>query len=1299
MNPSDFVNLHMHNEFSLVDGAMKTKDMASLAKEQGQVALAVTNHGNINGALRHVKACKEVGIKPIIGIESYVIDPAKIKTMSQHKVKRYHLTILIRDLVGLRLMQKALTHAWTLATDLNKFPPIPLDWPLTKGWKDHFVILTGCGSSPFWREGGGGEKFIQGYYETFGKDMYAEIMPLSDFSMQDPTNAAALKVSKLMGIKPVSTNDSHWLRADDNECHQVLLAIGSHQRWSDPNRWKFDSKVNYMRTPDEMLASYRKMGLDEALAKRSITNTMEVAEKCFFNFKDQPVELPPVLPEGEDEPAWMVDQCVTQLKKMGLMHNEKYLDRLESEIKAIVKGGFTRYILMVSELVNWARGAGIMVGPGRGSVSGSLICYLLGITQADPLKHNLIFERFISEGRVDLPDIDIDFEDRKRWMIEQHLKEKYGEWNVAHVSTFSMLRGKAAVKDVSRVFDVPQADVKKMCGAIVVRPEADSRASFSIMDTVEQFEDGKEFYKKYPQVIRNAAKLEGLVKGEGVHAAGLVVSVRDLRDGHNCALIPRKGSYVTNWDKKDLETMGLMKLDVLGLATLSVLEEFRTLVKQRHDKDVVWTDIDLEDRTTYEKTIKDGKTATCFQIGSRGLQKLCQQMKVDNFKTLVDASALWRPGCLKSGITSRYSECHLGQSEPEYLNDYHKEICKDTYGQVLYQEQIMFMMYKIAGIPWRIADHVRKIISKKQGGDEWEKHKKVFVDGCVKKKTLSPKAAVELWDKLKFFGQYSFNLSHSVTYTMVSFWTAWAKTHHPAEYMCSFLNYGAVGGIESMSQMTKLDEATREAQRLGLKIKPPDINSSSAIWSIDGEGALLAGLSQIKGISPETADLIIEARTKAGGHFNSLTELLAHINRRRVNKGIILKLLYAGAMDALLGEWWKGWILWFEDLYDLVLSEKRLKAKMAELEPQIEEQWARREAEYSDLRHGSLRYKSDFGGGGFGRFRKFLRQYVDIRDIGKLNGRDTVYVCAMATSVKYGYRENVKMMTSAKGPVEQAGTKETMGGVYGNLDDGTGFIMAVYNGDLYRERKATIEGMMGKNVLVRGRYVGGRNNLIVEQLWTLDELSRAKMRGLRLKALRTTKKDDAWTAFRKEIKACQKCNLRQGCKAPVPPSFGALRAMVVGEAPGANEDEQGQGFVGKAGDVLWRELAKLNGPRREDLFVANAVACRPTTLAPGVTKDNKLPNITFINKCPWLSETIARVKPKAILALGASAMYHFNGQPKGILEYNGKTEWVPKVGAWVTYCVHPSSTFYDPANVESFRVGLKEFLRVLGAIS
>ena len=836
----DFVNLHVHDEFSLLDGAVKVKDLVNGAIERKHKYIATTNHGSMDGVIKFHNACwdkekKQYKIKPIFGCELYMLEHWDKKDDFKFKHRNLHLIAHAKNERGFKKLLVGLGYAnisGTAKRGWSSRPFLPMDYPLKNDWAGDVIIQTGCASSPFWNAENGAD-LLGEYYEAFKEDLYAEIMPLHDLTHQGKINELALTAAESLNIKPIATNDIHFLCEKDHKVHDVILGIGQKgMTWKNPNRWKFDTHLNYMRSGQEMFESLQLMGIERDIARASIWNTMEVAEKCQFELKKIPVDLPRVLEKGVDETLYLINKCRKELEKRGLT-SSKYSERARYELEAMINGGFVRYMLLVADVINWAKSNDILVGHGRGSVGGSLVAYLLHITEVDPIEHNLIFERFISEGRVDLPDIDIDFEDRKRDLIEKYLKEKYGEWNVAHVSTFGVMRGKQAVRDVSRLFEVPRNEADAMSKCILIRPEMDARASFSILDTVEVFEEAKKFNQKYPHVIKYASKIEGQIKTCGVHAAGYVVSRTDLRESGNCYLVKRNGKLTVNWDKEDLEQMGLMKLDVLGLSTLSVMNEARRLIREKYGKDLNYYEIDLHDEEVY-KEIGAGNTVCGFQIGSKGLQKYCKELQVSDFETLVDSSALWRPGCLKAGITQKYMLIKLGKEKAEYFNDIHRDITKQTCGQIIYQEQIMFLLYNMAGIPWKTTDQVRKVISKSEGTDKWREYKKMYAEGCKKKGTMKYDEAEEFFDQLKFFGIYAFNRSHAVEYGILSYLTMWLKIKYPLQFFTAHLNFGSVGGEDAASAEDKIDIVLKEAKRMGLKAVGPDINKSEGGWTVTG---------------------------------------------------------------------------------------------------------------------------------------------------------------------------------------------------------------------------------------------------------------------------------------------------------------------------------------------------------------------------------------------------------------------------------------------------------------------------------
>jgi len=1287
MKNRDFVQLHNHTEHSLLDGAIKLERLCKGAQESGYKALAITDHGNMDGAVRFSNLCAENGLQGIYGVELYLLENWEPEFKDYQK--NLHLTIHAKNAEGFQALMKGLSYANLEGVRKAGYaarPFLPLEYPLeAPGWRRNVVISTGCVGSPFWNtEGGIG--LLERYSEVYGEDLYAETMPLDDIERQKTVNKCALEMSRRLGIKPIVTCDAHYLRAEDYQTHEVLLAVSQHGvSWDDPKRWKFDSKKNYLQDANEVYHSLRRMHVDSETAKRCILNTREIAEKCTFKLERIPVELPRVF--SWDEKKYLVKKCMAEMSRRGFDKNNTYNRRLEYELDVIINSGFTRYILLVADVVSFAKEAGILVGPGRGSVGGSLVAYLMHITEVDPIKYGLVFERFLAAGRVDLPDIDLDFEDRKRYMIENYLREKYGEWHVAHVATFGTMRGRQAVQDVSRVFGVPRPEVMQMTKCILFRPDNDARAESSISDSVKIFKEAKEFKHRHPNVIKHAIKLEGQVRSAGVHAAGLVVSKRDLRKHGNCYLINRKGKITVNWDKRDLEFQGLMKLDVLGLSTLSVMSAAKDLIFERHGKTIDFYQLSLDDPKVY-KEIAEGSTVCGFQIGSKGLQQYCAELKVDEFSILADAIALWRPGCLQAGITKKYSECRNKRERPKYYNSVHKQITGGTQGQIIYQEQVMFLLSFMAGFPWEEADKVRKIIGKKEGFEAWGEYKEKFVKGCVKKKMLEEEEAEEFFDNLRFFSQYAFNLSHSIEYAMLAYLTMWLKVYYPTEFICAYLDCGNVDNKESASEEEKIDIVLKEGKRLGIDVKLPDINKSLPGWKIIKDKKLLAGLAQVANCGPKAQETILEARAKMGGPFQNLQHFIDNIDRRRCNKRVVEMLIKAGAFDNILSEDdSKLWKIHFEELYAQIGTKNKLSETLEGMKKNLEHDWKLNEDKVFQYQTDALNFNAYSNiMGPYRKLAQVIRDHLHIHNVGlikkELGEMSRLYI-AQAMSLKFSYQEKAKKAS------------ESLGGVFGNLDDGTGFVSAVYPHDLYTKRQKTIERLRGEAAVFRltkpERFRGASiNKCLVEDVVTLDSISRGKPGFLKLDMLGEVPKDFPVKEYREAVHSCKQCPLYKGCRKPVPATIGNNNILILGEAPGGEEDDANEGFIGKSGQLLFREL-KRAGIDREDCIIGNCVCCRP----PG----NKLKTPEPIKRCPWITILIETLKPKFILSCGNSPLYLVKGLTKGITALSGKTEFIPRFEAWTTFSIHPASVLYDVREMKTLRLAVREFATVITNLS
>ena len=845
MRNKDFCHLHVHNEYSILDGLGTAKDYVGRAKNMGFEYLGLTNHGNIDGLIKFQKECDKQEIKPVLGCEAYIVEDLYKKEKGD---VRAHITLLIKNQIGFQNLCKMLTVA-----NLEGFYYKPrIDFDLLCDNCEGLIILTGC-SNTFLNLKGGKALFFD-LWKVIGNNLYLEVMP-HDFEDQKKVNELCLDLREQHqnGINLVGTNDCHYINANDEETQNVLLAIQTRVKWQDENRFQFKTKGLYLRSYGEMKKAFQEQGVfrDEEI-DWCLDNTIKIAEKCSdFRIEKQDIFLPVVPKYKNEDPyefLWQLIYSVLSEKNIEdkLSCNVKiYERRLQEEWDLIDKKGFVPYFCIVKELVDWCKEKEIMIGVGRGSVGGSLVSYLLGITSVDPIKYNLLFSRFIAEDRNDLPDIDLDFEDSKRHLVREHLEALYGKNNVASISTFLRMKGRAAIRDVARVFDLPLKEVNEFSKLISYEDEEGS-----IKQACES-QEGNWFGRKYPEVIKHAIKLEGQVRGLGQHAAAIIISADDLAKGIKGNLSKRSDLIVSNWDMEDSEYMGLMKLDVLGLNTLSVLNEVKRTIKENYGRDIIFEEIPLDDKEVYSE-ISTGNNIGIFQISGWTTNKLSKKVKADNIFLLSDLIALSRPGAFDSGMTDIYLERRKKNKWVKKHSIYEK-ITKDTYGIIVYQEQVMEVIYKIAGLPYSIADKVRKIIAKKSQAKEFKQFKDNFIDGCLKNKYFNEKEAEDFWEMLQAHAKYSFNKSHSIEYSIMAYWTAWLKYYYPVDFICANLNYGSDA---------KKEEFIEEAYRLGLQIELPKIGFSEAIKWIVKSNILYVPFIEIKGIGEKLAKQCVDYKPK-----------------------------------------------------------------------------------------------------------------------------------------------------------------------------------------------------------------------------------------------------------------------------------------------------------------------------------------------------------------------------------------------------------------------------------------------------
>ena len=815
-------------------------------------AIAITDHANVDGTIRWQEACKEEGIKSIIGCEMYIVPNMLTKQKGE---KRGHITLLVKNQKGWHSLLKMLTMA-NLDGFYNR-PRIDYD-NLLNNINNGLIVLTGCGGSFLTLPGDGysGEAFL---HNLISKkiDCYLEVMPHC-ILIQKEVNNLCLKLFKEYNIPLIATNDCHYILKDQWKAQEVLLAIQRKAKWNDKNRWKFGFTGLHLRTEEEMIIEFEKQGI---LSKRQCTiailNTHKVAEQCWdFKIPKLEPELPFTRYEkgGDETPAEILDHFCRSTFFEGstkVPWNEIYQERYQYEYKIIQKKNLARYFLIIYELVEWCKQNDIPVGPGRGSVGGSLIAFLLGITRVvDPIKYDLLFERFINEDRVDLPDVDLDFDRNKIHLVKKHLEDEYGEYNVAGINTFMSMQARAAIRDVGRVFDLPSKEIDELAKSV----------NYSIHEKnyvlhTKDVQAGKTFFQKYPEEFQLMCDLEGQIRGSGQHPSGLIVSGKDLRDTDRCNLSMRDNTKVINWEMNDSEYAGLTKIDALKLGTLTVLQETKRLIGNNFE----FEDLTFDDPAIFEMLSK-GETAGVFQMTGYACTKLGMDVKIDNFNDIVAIIALARPGPLKSKMAEEYVKRKHGQKW-KAIHPIYEEITKETYGVIAYQEQVMKVMINIAGFSGSDADQIRKIIGKKRNVKEFEPYREAFMKGCQKQKTLNEKQANEFWQGLLKHASYSFNKSHSVAYAIIGYWTAWAKYHHPAEFICASLSYG---DEEDKSSLIK------EAQSRGMRIVTPKVSISDSTRWIVLNNNLYMPFIEIKGIGEKEAEKCLTAKILRQGFLSTI---------------------------------------------------------------------------------------------------------------------------------------------------------------------------------------------------------------------------------------------------------------------------------------------------------------------------------------------------------------------------------------------------------------------------------------------
>ena len=879
MASAGFVHLHGHSEYSLLDGACRISGMAELAAEQGMPALALTDHGNLFGVIDHYKACQDAGIKPIIGCEVYVaIDSRHLRQAARGLTHASnHLVLLAKNDIGYRNLTKLVSKGYLEGYYYNP----RIDKEILRQHAEGLICLSGCVSGEvahlIQREGmSAAEKAARDYMDIFGDDYYLEIQR-HGIDIEAKVNDGILKLEKKLGLPLVATNDFHFLSAEDHAAHDALICIQTNKKIAETNRMCYPDGL-YMKTSEEMYELFGDM-------PHALENTLEIAEKCAVQLEFGDFKLPTFpKPEGfADDGEYLIHLANEGLKRRYDRIDDALQARLDYELNVIVQMGYAGYFLIVWDYVHFARNNGISVGPGRGSTAGCLVAYALGITNTDPIKYNLLFERFLNPERAAMPDIDIDFADTGRDQIIRYVIDKYGEQNVSQVITFATLGAKAVIRDVGRVLGMDFGEVDRIAKLV---PNELKISLDKAIDTVPELKQMAAASDEKGQLIAHARKLEGLSRHASVHAAAVIVAPSDLTDFVPLYKSPKDGRISTQFDGETCDELGLLKMDFLGLKELSLMDEAVRLVRLRI------SDFDLEkipwdDRATFD-LFGRGETIGVFQFESSGMREYLSQLKPDNIEDIIAMNALYRPGPME--MIPRYIARKHGEEPVAYDHPALESILADTFGVLVYQEQVMQVAQALAGLSLGEAYIMIKAIGKKKP-EEMAKMKKAFIDGCLANE-VDRKTANKVFAAVEVFSGYGFNRSHSAPYSEVAYKNAYLKANYPKEYMAASLTIAR----NNTDTLTVLLDGCR---RMEIPVLPPDINESTLNFTPTDEG-IRYGLAAIKNVGEGAVQSMVDTRI-ADGPFATLFEFCERIDLRAVNRRVVESLIAAGALDGLEG--------------------------------------------------------------------------------------------------------------------------------------------------------------------------------------------------------------------------------------------------------------------------------------------------------------------------------------------------------------------------------------------------------------
>jgi DNA polymerase-3 subunit alpha len=881
MRHSDFVHLHVHSEFSLLDGAARLPSLVERAKQLGFPALAITDHGNLFGGIDFYLAAQKAGLKPILGAELYIAPGSRKERGSQDGGYEgaNHLTVLVRNAAGYKNLIRLISKAW-----LEGFYYKPrVDRELLAEHADGLLVLSGCLNSEVSRliTAGDFDKAVQvaGWYQdVFGKDHYFMEVQAHGLEPQVKATADTLRIATLLGASVVGTNDSHYLEAGHARAHEALLCIQTGTTLLDPNRWKFSTQEFYLKSAEEMHAVFGEI-------PQACANTLAVAERCNLTLEFGKFHLPQyAVPPGSTLSTYLAERARQGLTwRYGASPGEALVRRLDHELGVIDRMGFAGYFLVVWDFIRYAREQGIAVGPGRGSSAGSLVAYCLGITNVDPIRYGLLFERFLNPERISMPDMDIDFADDRRDEVIHYVADKYGRDRVAHIITFGTLGAKAAIRDVGRVLGMSYGDVDRIAKLVPNFPlnitlDDAHQKSPPLAEAVRS--DGR--VKELWDIAR---ALEGCTRHASVHASAVVIADAPLDEYIPLYKDPKRPELITGYAMKPIEQLGLLKMDFLGLRTLTVLANTVALIREARGLEIDLAAIPLDDPKAYA-LLAEARTFGVFQLESSGMRDALRGLKPERLEDVIAIVSLYRPGpmdLIPDFIARKHKKAKITYEHPAM-----ETFTRETYGIMVYQEQIMQIASEMAGFSMGEADTLRRAMGKKDR-DLMAKQRDKFIRGCGERGTPAANAE-RVWELMEKFAGYGFNKSHAAAYALVAYQTAYFKANYPVEFMAALLT-------SEMGDTDKIVKYIEECRSMAIAVEPPDVNRSGVRFTVGGD-TVRFGLAAIKNVGEAAMESILATR-KADGAFTTLEDFCARVDLRLVNRRVLESLIKAGAFDGL----------------------------------------------------------------------------------------------------------------------------------------------------------------------------------------------------------------------------------------------------------------------------------------------------------------------------------------------------------------------------------------------------------------